>query len=96
MKQVCPNCKGRFVLKAFSQKGENPCELCDGTGFVNPDYVCECGRPGMKTAGAVVVCTQEQCFERATAEQKKVESPKTTTAWENGDEGKYWTEMYGY
>lgn len=93
MREVCPNCRGRFVLDAFAQKRENPCGLCDGSGFVNPDYVCDCGRPGMITAGAIVVCTQEQCFERAMKDQKK-ENPVISTTTLDEDE-KYWANMYG-
>jgi len=47
----------------------------------------------MITAGAIVVCTQEQCFERAMKDQKK-ENPVISTTTLDEDE-KYWANMYG-
>lgn len=94
MREVCPLCRGRFVLDAFAPKKDGECELCHGTKFVNPEYVCECGRPGIRSAGALIVCTQERCFERALGQKKKDEKPTVATTTSEED-AKYWENMHG-
>ena len=45
------------------------CFLCNGTGEVNTEHICECGRPAIKQAGNELVCYSTVCKEKSLARQ---------------------------
>jgi hypothetical protein len=66
MKRRCPNCLGyKFLVSPRVHMKVADCVMCMGTGFVNPDYVCKCGRPGLRQVADQIVCTANRCADDA-------------------------------
>lgn len=58
-------CHGhKFSINPRSHRIE-ACLTCDGTGSVNTEYRCRCGRPAVRPVADTVVCTRQECTNRA-------------------------------
>jgi hypothetical protein len=58
---LCPICAGREVNDVKAHFKSGPCNLCGGTGHVDPDKVCICGRPAVLQIEGTKVCTRVEC-----------------------------------
>lgn len=68
----CPLCKGlgRRVL-GNRQRFDPPCDLCYGTGIIDRDHTCVCGRPLRLTDQGLVIanvfsCGRDECKKKLT------------------------------
>lgn len=68
----CPLCKGigRRVL-GNRQRFDPPCDLCYGTGIIDRDHTCVCGRPLRLTDQGLVFanvfsCGRDECKKKLT------------------------------
>ena len=43
------------------------CGVCNGTGHIDTEMVCECGRPATEYEGDTIVCINEACHSKAIA-----------------------------
>lgn len=70
MNKPCPMCKGRPVTTMESRVKDQPCELCGGQGWVDPDRICTCGRPAVILIGKdKYTCTRNACIATAIGPQ---------------------------
>ena len=83
MQARCPFCRG------FGTYDGRVCGACLGIGRVDPENVCECGRPAIMQAGGGLVCSSTQCFEAATKPEttNEVRGSQGLGIYGNGDWG---------
>lgn len=74
----CHNCMG------IGFDGDFKCKVCLGDRVLDTEAVCECGRPAVRWAGAMMVCSEEECYTLAMKSQDFANK-----------EGKSWTDGYG-
>ena len=84
-KVVCPLCRGKFVMEAAEHVQVQPCRMCNGNRTIDPEIMCACGRPAVRSVGAELICTSEMC-------EKKAVEP-TTESELNEENRKWWNEM---
>lgn len=61
MIKPCPMCLGRPVNHVLARLINGPCSYCAGTGKVNTELTCKCGRPAVQLVETVRVCTRFEC-----------------------------------
>jgi RecJ-like exonuclease len=84
MKVPCFECKGHGFVSNYA------CFICGGKGKLDTDIVCNCGRPGIRQAGAEIVCASLECYNRA------IKPVETGPTYDNlTDEERSWLSM-GY
>lgn len=66
MRLVCPTCAGRFFLSPKSHFHCGKCPMCDDNKWIDPEIVCQCGRPAVKIVNGILICTLAICNKRAT------------------------------
>lgn len=76
MKSPCPMCQGRQLTTPHARIKSFPCWYCNGTGEVDPDFSCECGRPAVVQMGDRRLCCSIDCNNRVAAELKTKEASK--------------------
>jgi len=62
MKVPCFQCFGHGFWS--TQK----CGVCNGTGHIDTEMVCECGRPAIEYAGDTITCASSVCHDKAIAQ----------------------------
>lgn len=65
MNTPCPVCRGIKFWVNPRMNTIDACTTCDGTGSVNPEYRCGCGRPAVRPIADEVVCTRDECMAKA-------------------------------
>ena len=68
----CPVCKGNPLAQtnAFEQLQDWPCMMCLGLGKVDNEIKCVCGRPAIRYAGMLLVCSNDDCVNTALGVQE--------------------------
>lgn len=61
MNSMCPICRGHKFVIDPRKVIDGKCLTCDGTGNVNIEFRCQCGRPAVRNAATQLVCTDERC-----------------------------------
>lgn len=61
MIRPCPTCRGRGVNDVFARISSPNCNMCNGSGKVDGDNVCRCGRPAVILIGDTLTCTRVAC-----------------------------------
>jgi hypothetical protein len=58
-------CRGNKFVIDPRKTVDGPCPTCGGTGTVNIEFRCRCGRPAVIPVADTVVCTFARCREIA-------------------------------
>lgn len=93
----CPRCDGRSVVNPFEQKEDGVCVMCAGHGEIDPDFVCDCGRPGVQEAkNGQPLCLSLECVKRLEDAQKTLPLDQALTEQdvEDGFAWGGWGGMY--
>ena len=62
----CPACKDGFDVRPGVRGQDQPCRLCNGRGYVIPEYLCVCGRPGFhEETGVGFHCGRAECVKES-------------------------------
>lgn len=64
MKKPCPICRGRKFTVSPVDEGFD-CVFCANSGEVDTDFVCICGRPGVRNIKERIICLSEECGRKA-------------------------------
>jgi len=72
----CPTCHGfPFAIASGNQHFQDwPCQMCLGSGKVDNEHVCYCGRPAIRQVGDTLICSSDECVDKVLGktEQKPV------------------------
>lgn len=69
MRVPCFNCFGHGFWS------HQICGVCAGSGHLDNELKCHCGRPAIKHAADTVVCSLQACYEKAVAEASGRQRP---------------------
>jgi hypothetical protein len=67
MNVTCPTCFNRPFVLPSARLSDPVCPMCGGMGEIDPDMMCDCGRPAVRTAADTFVCMDEACYDAAIA-----------------------------
>lgn len=65
LNKPCPICRGRAFEVNPRSHAIGGCSTCNGTGRVDIEHRCMCGRPAVIPIADTVVCTRKECSDRA-------------------------------
>jgi hypothetical protein len=67
MNVTCPTCFNRPFVVPSARLADPVCPMCGGMGEIDPDMMCDCGRPAVRTAADTFVCMDDVCYDAAIA-----------------------------
>ena len=67
MNVPCPICFGKVYILTSARLADPVCPMCGGTGQIDPDMICDCGRPAVRAVADTFVCGEDACYDAALA-----------------------------
>lgn len=63
--KICPMCRGRQRNYVNARILSKECDFCGGSGVVDVEQICVCGRPGVQKINGLTACTRYECKKSA-------------------------------
>jgi uncharacterized protein YbaR (Trm112 family) len=64
---ACPTCRGKVYVLHTARIADPVCPTCGGAKIIDPDMMCECGRPAVRPVADTFVCMEDACYDAALA-----------------------------